>query len=184
MRMDLYSHLSHVMNRILLAVAATALVGACASNAPVAVQPEPAQPPSAAERYATLPDTSVCVVDRTTRRGLRPLAAKVDPDGKVVVLVAERVLGLDELHPVEAAAGYAANEHWVTVGEPINLLDRRYEKVGPERLIPLEQLERAGEFRAIPVFADPSDPAPPRAVYLPMRPGCVFQAYVRSDLLR
>ena len=182
--MDLYSHLRQLMNRIFLAVAGTALAGACASNSPVTARPEPARTPSAAEQYAALADTSVCVVDRTTRRGLRPLAAKVEPDGKVVVLVAERVVGLDELHPVQAAAGYAANEHWVTAGEPINLLDRRYEKVGPERLIAFDQLERAGEFRAVPVFADPSDPAPPRAVYLPMRPGCVFQAYVRSDLLR
>ena len=35
-----------------------------------------------------------------------------------------------------------------------------------------------------PLRPDPNDASPPKAFYLPVRPGCVFQAYVRSDLLR
>jgi hypothetical protein len=170
------------MNRISLSLLGLALVGACAHNPPPEAGPPP--PPTAEERYATLPDTSVCVVDRTTRRGLRPLAAKVEPGGQVVVLVSGRVQKLEELHPIGIVAGYAAHESWVTSGEPLTIQGRRYEKVGPARLIGLEQLQHAGDYRSIPLFADPNDPPPPRAFYVPLRPGCVFQAYVRSDLLQ
>lgn len=173
------------MNRIALALLGLALAGACAHNPQVAPSPAPPPPaPSVAERYATLPDTAVCVVDRTTNRGLRSLAAKVEPDGRVVVLVGGRLQTLDELHPVGLVAGYAAREPWLLSGEPLTIQGRRYEKVGPERLIRMDQLQRADEYRSIPIFSDPNDPPPPRAIYVPMRPGCVFQAYVRADLLR
>jgi hypothetical protein len=172
------------MNRIVLVVAALALGGACAHKPSVAPTPAPPPPPSAAERYAALPDTAVCVVDRTTRRGLRLLEGKVESEGHVVVLVSGRIQKLESLHPVTAAAGYAARESWAISGDPLNVQGRRYEKVGPERLIPYDQLQRADDYRAVPLFADPKDPAPPRALYLPLRPGCVFQPYVRADLLR
>jgi hypothetical protein len=170
------------MNRISLSLLGLALAGACAHNRPAASGPPP--PPTAEERYATLPDTTVCVVDRTTRRGLRPLDAKVEPSGQVVVLVSGRVQTLEDLHPISPAAGYAAREAWVTAGTQLTIQGRRYEKVGPPRLIPLEQLERSGEYRSIPLFSDPKDTPPPRAFYVPLRPGCVFQAYARSDLLQ
>jgi hypothetical protein len=170
------------MNRISLSLLGLALAGACAHNPPAAPGPPP--PPTAAERYAALPDTSVCVVDRTTRRGLRPLAAKVQPGGQVVVLVSGRLQNLEDLHPIGIAAGYAARESWVTAGEPLTIQGRRYEKAGPARLIGLEQLQQSGEYRSIPLFVDPKDPSPPRAFYVPLRPGCVFQPYVRSDLLQ
>jgi hypothetical protein len=171
------------MNRIILLFGLT-LASGCARRPSVAPMPAPPPPASAAERYAALPDTAVCVVDRTTRRGLRSLAGKVEADGQVVVLVAGRIQKLETLHPVGVPAGYAARESWVVAGEPINVQDRRYEKVGPERLIGMEQVQRTAEYRAIPLFTDPNDASPPKALYLPLRPGCVFQAYVRSDLLR
>lgn len=169
------------MNRTFLAATLLA-AAACAPPPP----PPPAAPPepSLEERYAAMPDTTVCVVDRTTRRGLRELAAKRHPERGVVLLISGELQQLDELHPVGIVAGYAAREPWVVAGEPVPLLSRRYERVGPERLIPLSQVQQVTEYRAIPVFADPNDPTPPRAIYVPMRPGCVFQAYVRSDLLR
>lgn len=172
------------MNRIILTVACLTFAGACAGHRPVVPVPAPPPPPSELARYNALPDTAVCIVDRTTRRGLRELAGKVQPDGEVVVLVAGKVQSLDSLHPIAAPAGYAARESWVVSGDPLQLQGRRYEKVGPERLIPLAQIERAEEYRAVPLFSDPNDPAPPRALYVPLRPGCVFQAYVRSDLLQ
>lgn len=172
------------MNRIILAVLALVSTGACARNPATAPRPVPPPAPAAAEQYASLPDTAVCIVDRTTRRGLRSLSARVEPDGQVVVLIAGQLEKLSDLHPIELAAGYAAREPWVTSGEPITVQGRPYEKVGPERRIPLEQVERSDEYRTILVFSDPNDPAPPRALYIPLRPGCVFQAYVRADLLR
>ena len=172
------------MNRIILALFGLALASGCARHPSVAPIPAPPPPPSAAERYAALPDTAVCVVDRTTRRSLRSLAGKIESDGQVVVLVAGRIQKLETLHPIGVAAGYAARESWVVAGEPLNIQGRRYEKVGPERLIGLEQVQHAADYRSIPLFTDPNDASPPKAFYLPIRPGCVFQAYVRSDLLR
>jgi hypothetical protein len=172
------------MNRIVLVMAIAALGGACAHKPSIAPTPAPPPPPSPAERYAALPDTAVCVVDRTTQRGLRLLEGKVEGDGKVVVLVSGRIHDLDSLHPVAAASGYAGREAWALAGDPLTVRGRRYEKVGPERLIPYDQLQRFDDYRAVPLFADPKDPAPPRALYLPLRTGCVFQPYVRADLLR
>ena len=89
-------------------------------------------------------------------------------------------------HLLALAEAAAVERHRALMfaGEPINVQDRRYEKVGPERLIGMEQVQRTAEYRAIPLFTDPNDASPPKALYLPLRPGCVFQAYVRSDLLR
>jgi hypothetical protein len=166
---------------VLLAAAA----GACGRRAPEApAGPTPEPQPTLEERYAAMPDTAVCVVDRTTQRGLRKLEAKKSPDQGIVLLVAGEIRPLDELHPVGVMAGYAGRESWLSAGEPIALQGRRYEKVGGERQVQPEQLQQLEEYRAIPVFADPSDVPPPRAIYVPVRPGCVFQAYVRADLLR
>ena len=155
------------------------VLGACSRSAggegPATPEPD--------DRYASLPDATVCVVDRTTRRGLRELRAKQDPDGTLLLRVADEVLTLEQIHPVGIVAGYAGAEPWYRSDEPITLQGSRYRKVEAERRIPMEQLEQAAEHRAIPVFAAPGDAPPPEAVYVPVRPGCIFQAYVREDLL-
>lgn len=140
-------------------------------------------PTAGTARYAVLPDTSVCVVDRTTERGLRNLAAKRTPDGEAVVLISGEVRPLSELHPVGIVAGYAGRERWYTSDAPITVQGRRYSKVQGDRRIPLESLRMGGEYQAIPLYVDPADAQPPRAVYAPVRPGCVFQAYVREDAM-
>ena len=144
----------------------------------------PSSPSAAGAAFEALPDTMICVVDRTTERGLRNLAAKRGTGGEVLLRVSGEVLPLERVHPVGVVAGYAGNESWVTAGEAIRVQERRFVAVPGERRVGLEQLKQAGEYRAIPVFADPNDAAPLDAVYLPSRPGCVFRAYVREDLSR
>lgn len=158
-----------------------ALAG-CAHH-PSSSAPSPDGGPSEAARYAALPDTSVCVVDRTATRGLRALDAKRDAEGQPVLLVSGHIEPLAKVHPVSVVAGYAGNEPWLADGSPITVQGRRYVKVGGERLVPLDQLQQSGDVHAVPVFSSPSEARPPKAVYLPVRPGCVFQAYVRADLL-
>lgn len=171
--------LSLPLHRLVAAAALTA--AACARPAP---GPERAPlPPAEAAGYSALPDTVVCVVDRNTARGLRPLQAKRGADGQVLLRVGAEVLPLDRVHPVSLMAGYAGREPWYLSEAPISLDGRRYVRVQGERKIPLERLHQYEEMNAIPVFADPSDEPPPEAVYLPVRPGCVFQAYVREDLM-
>jgi hypothetical protein len=174
------------MNALRLAVA-TALVtlaGACGSNPPPAPAPTAPSGPSVAQQYAALPDTVVCVVDRTTERGLRDLQGKRAANGSVVLLVDNQMHALDEIHPVGVAAGYAGQESWFTQGQAITLQGRSYMKYRGERRVPLTQLRRVGDYQGIPLYSAPADSVRPQAVYVPARVGCIFNAYVREDLYR
>ena len=136
----------------------------------------------APDSFAALPDVTVCVVDGAADSGLRDLAAKRAHDGRTVLLIDGEVVSLEQIHAPGIAAGYAAAEPWFT-GDSIAVGQHAYVKVSGERRIEADQITRVGELHAVPVFASRSDDPPPDAVYLPTRPGCLFQAYVRADLL-
>jgi hypothetical protein len=133
--------------------------------------------------YLALRDTAVCVVDRSSQRGLRTLGAKVGASG-VVVFSDGAVRPLESVHPVGVIAGYAGREPWLTRGDPISFDGRRYSRVGGERRIGEQLLERVGEHQGILLFAGHEDPAPRDALYVPTAPGCIFQGFVREDLIR
>lgn len=136
----------------------------------------------APDSFAALPDITVCVVDGAAESGLRDLPAKRAHDGRTVLLVDGEVVALDQVHGPGIVAGYASVEPWFT-GDSIYVDQHAYVKVSGERRIEAAQITRVGELHAVPVFASTSDDPPPDAVYLPTRPGCLFQAYVRADLL-
>ncbi|MDR0787285.1 MAG: hypothetical protein LBG44_05410 [Gemmatimonadota bacterium] len=131
--------------------------------------------------FMALPDTLVCVIDRSVTAGLRQVSAK-KRDGGVVLFVDGAVRPLESVHPVDYMAGYAGREQWVRDGVPVELASSRYVRTGGERRINLTLLSRVGEFRGIMLFAGRDEGPRPDAVYLPTSPGCIFQAYVRSDL--
>jgi hypothetical protein len=137
---------------------------------------------STPERWATLADTTLCVVDRSSPSGLRELAAKMESDGRVVLLENRRIVPLEDVHPVSLLAGYAGREPWIAGGTPIQHAGRRFIKTGGERRVPMNLLRRVGDHQGALLFASPEESSP-EAVYVPLRPGCVFQAYVREDLL-
>jgi hypothetical protein len=141
--------------------------------------PASAPPPPG---YAALPDTVVCVVDRASDRGLRALSAKTGETG-VVVFLDGAVRPLEEVHPIGMIAGYAGAEEWLRRGDPVSHGGRRYLRTGGERRIGLELLRRIGDHEGILLFAGEEDPPPPDALYVPTAPGCIFQPYVREDLL-
>lgn len=165
-------------HRLLVLALAAGLAGCGGRSAETTDSPVPG-----AAAFQALPDTTVCVVDRTTQRGLRNLAAKRGAGGEALLRLGGEIVPLNRVHPLGVVAGYAANEAWVASGDPIRLDGRRYLPVGGERLITIEQLQQSGEYQAYPYFADPNDAAPLDAVYLPSRPGCVFRAFVREDLM-
>ena len=173
------------MNLIRLAIgtAFITLATACGRTPPPAASPPPSGP-SVSQQYAALPDTAVCVVDRTTERGLRDLQAKQAANGSVVLLVDNRIQNLESIHPVGVTAGYAGQEVWYTRGQPVTLQGRSYVKFGGERRVPLDQLRRVGDYQGIPLYSAPADTLRPQAVYVPVRVGCIFTAYVREDLNR
>lgn len=170
--------------RLAVATALIAMAVACGRTPPPAPAPSAPAAPSVAQQYAALPDTLVCVVDRTTERGLRDLQAKRAANGSVVLLVDNQINALDQIHPVGVAAGYAGNEVWYSRTAPITLQARNYVRYGGERRVPLSQLRRVGAYQGIPLFSAPTDTVRPQAVYVPVRVGCIFTAYVREDLRR
>lgn len=156
-----------------------ASVTACGGSPSGGGGPSPEAPPS----YAMLPDTMVCVLDRAAPTGLTDIAAKKDGD-RVVIFSGGDVVDLETLHPVNLIAGYAGGESWLRQGEPIAFRGRTYAHIGGERRVGIEQLERIAEHRGILMFAGREDSDPYDALYLPTAPGCVFQPYVRDDLIR
>jgi hypothetical protein len=152
------------------------VVAGCSS--PPSAGPQPDIPPA----YAALPDSLVCVVDRAMPLGLRELPAKVQGD-EIVVLEDGQITPLEDVHPVNVIAGYAGRESWLTRGEPISFSGASFVRTGGERRVRATLLQRVGEHRGILLFAGAEDTPPVDALYVPTAPGCVFQPFVRQDLL-
>lgn len=167
------------MRTIALPVAAVALSFAAACGG----QPSSGPSPSAPASYTALPDTMVCVLDRRAPSGLANIAAKKDGD-EVVIFSDGALMTLEELHPVSLIAGYAGGENWLRRGEVIGFQGNNYSVIGGERRVGLELLDRVGEHRGILLFAGREDADPYDALYVPTAPGCVFQPFVREDLIR
>jgi hypothetical protein len=60
-------------------------------------------------------------------------------------------------------------------------MDQRYVKTGLPRIIQPQELTRVGEYQGVSVFAQPGAETPPAVIYLPVRPGCEFQAYQAEE---
>lgn len=140
--------------------------------------PQPSVPPA----YAALPDSLVCVVDRAMPLGLRELPAKVQGD-EIVILEDGQITPLEAVHPVNVIAGYAGQESWLRQGQPIPFAGTSFARTGGERRVRATLLQRVGEYRGILLFAGADDGPPVDALYVPTAPGCVFQPFVRQDLL-
>lgn len=134
------------------------------------------------ETFEALPEVIVCVVDRASDTGLREISARRANDGQTVILVDGQVVPLDSVHAPGVVAGYATGESWFD-SDSISFRNATFVKVQRERRIEIDQVVRIGDFQGIPVFAGAGDEAPHDAVYLPTRSGCVFQAYIREDLM-
>lgn len=133
--------------------------------------------------YAALPETVVCVVDRSSERGLRDIPARSGAGGSIVLLVDGRVQPLEAVHPINVIAGYAGSEPWLTRGDPIPHQGRTFVRYLGERRIDSELLQRVGEHQGILLFAEAGTAPPARALYVPTAPGCIFQGYAREDLM-
>jgi hypothetical protein len=118
--------------------------------------------------------------------GTDSLVGCVIVDGKVRGVQASRDPSTGELmvgniplltaYPVTSPP-YASGAEWYENNEPITFRDHRYPKYGMPRTVPPEALRRVGYFRGVPLFAEPQIPAREGPLYVPVEPGCVFQAY-------
>ena len=75
----------------------------------------------------------------------------------------------------------ATETEWYVYGNPIFWGGRRRVRYGPERAFRPGELVSRGDYAGVPVFAEPGAGDPPERVYVPVRHGCVFQAYYLDD---
>ena len=151
----------------------TLVAGGCGSSRAPAAAPPPA-PPVQREPYIIEPPSvpfwslEICVVENGELRAVivRYNASTADStyEGRP----------FSEAFP---AIGYAAGAPWYIHNEGISVGEHRYVKYGTRRILAVGEVTRVGEYRGVPVFAEPDAPATAEVVYVPVRPGCEFQAY-------
>jgi hypothetical protein len=80
----------------------------------------------------------------------------------------------------ETAPPYAASAPWYRNGRPVVHGGDVYYQNGLTRELSAHELERVGEFEKVPLFglADPSSDEE-GLLFVPVRPGCMFQPYNR-----
>ena len=75
---------------------------------------------------------------------------------------------------------YAGNRSWYASAEPITVLGGTFAKYGRPRIVGPTELVPVATFRGVTVFAEEGKGSDaPKVIYVPTRPGCEFQPYVR-----
>jgi hypothetical protein len=78
---------------------------------------------------------------------------------------------------------YALNAAWYRDNEPIAVGAGRYVKYGLPRILTPTDVEPVADYHGVTVFAEPDmDPRRPEVIYLPVRPGCELQPYMRGGI--
>jgi hypothetical protein len=135
--------------------------------------PPPPPPPPPAER-----EMEICVID--DQGNIQVVDAIFLPEtGDTMVVVDGQRRAFATVYPTDAR--YAAGQRWFVDNEPIHVMDQRYVKTGLPRIIQPQELTRVGEYQGVSVFAQPGAETPPAVIYLPVRPGCEFQAYQAEE---
>ena len=80
--------------------------------------------------------------------------------------------------------GYAGGQTWFINNETIRFNNREYLKYGVPRGITPAQLSRTGETQGGGVWTETGAGATQNGIYVPIRPGCEFEAYQPREVLR
>ncbi|HEX2093441.1 MAG TPA: alpha/beta hydrolase [Longimicrobiaceae bacterium] len=121
----------------------------------------------------TLRSVQLCVIQG---RSLTTVTATYDPaTGDTTVTSGQR---FSEAYP--AIAGYAASATWYISNEPITFNGQPYQRFGPSRVVGITEVTRAGEYQGVGVFTGTGVTGASEVIYVPVRPGCEFQPYIRS----
>jgi hypothetical protein len=163
-------------NPLVPLIACAALV-ACAGPAREVPAPEPApapfpastRPPAVTGFYPRWRTLRACVV---RDRELAEVQFDYDvPTGDSVYQ------GVPFAQAFPAGAGYAEAADWYATNEPVRYRGQWYVKYGDPRMLEIGEIARVGEKDGVGIYVEGGD-ADPQVVYLPVRPGCVFQPYV------
>lgn len=109
-------------------------------------------------------------------RVLAEIYAEVDPRTGDTVVAGYYPFG--RVFPRTRA--YGERHDWFTSHEPIRLYGHVYLKYGSERPLRPDSIRPLTEYRGVPVFADTGALTPSHLLYVPVRPGCVFQPYIQQ----
>lgn len=126
-------------------------------------------------------DTTVCLVDRGARGGLRTVRAQKEVGSGELFL---REGGKRRRVVASRENGYATGEAWFDGRAAIRQYGRRYVPYGPRRVVPASALTRGADHNGVPVFVNRKDAKRPAALYVPVKPGCIFQPYVAEQQAR
>lgn len=72
---------------------------------------------------------------------------------------------------------YAAGAEWFERKEPILIRGVPHIPYGGPRALSASVLTRVGDYRGVPLFASTDEPRWSGFIFVPLRRGCVFQAY-------
>lgn len=161
-------------------LAIVALATGCARGAPPS-SPEPAPAPQPAPLPAPIPSISIdtyhaqyCVLRNGRLESVElQIFSATSGDSTYQGNPIARAFPIDST--------YALNASWYTGHEPLSLPADRYIKYGLPRVLEPTDVIPVADFRGVTVFAEPmANRERPEVVYLPVRPGCEFQPYVRN----
>ena len=142
---------------------------------PVVQPPPPPPPPPPAENAIR-----VCVVQGTTLTDVNAIYRPTMGDTLVDQAGTRRPFS-----SVYAATSptYAGGATWFINNDVVRFNNRDYVRFGVPRVITPAELTRAGEFQGTGVWTENAAGAAANVIYVPIRPGCEFQAYqVRESI--
>jgi hypothetical protein len=170
----------------LQAVAAGLLLVAAACGTGTRAVPDPAPPPPPAPPPAARPPApppaqrppalstgiQVCIVENGAIRNVTARYNTHTGDSTVN----ERPFS--EVYP--ATVGYAERAMWYINNEAITVNGRRYVKYGLPRILGINEIVPAIEYRGVMMFREAGEGSSELVLYVPVRSGCEFQPYVAS----
>lgn len=137
----------------------------------------PARTSRQANNSSQEPPFYLCVV---VDRGIRVLEARVDEATGDTLVQGRRYTDLYQ----NGSPPYTERGETLRVGQTVVLGGHRYAASQPEQtLLPgqIRYLEWYMEYEGVPVFAERGEASTPPVIYVPVRPGCVFQSFQRGQ---
>ncbi len=136
-------------------------------------------------QVAAVADTAICVVDRASPEGLAVLqGVKWRESGQLLVNDRGTYRDVAEVLTSRGQNEYARGRDWFAQGTPIRWHGRPYLKYGVQRVVAANRLRPGGDVGGVMVFLNPEEAPPPKVLYVPTEPGCIFQPYMLEMLVR
>jgi hypothetical protein len=103
--------------------------------------------------------------------------------GDTLVVVQGQRRPFAQVYPATAPT-YAAGATWFINNDAVMFNNREFVRYGVPRVISPAELQRVGDYRGVGLWAQTGATTPYDVVYVPIRPGCEFQAYQARTQLR